>query len=109
MTRAKAVPVVDRHLQRLPDVEGTLLAHGNGRSYGDVALNDGQNLLLTKGLDRFIAFDTAAGTLSCEAGVLLDEILALIVPRGWFVPVTPGTRPAICLFRRHRVEDKITI
>jgi FAD/FMN-containing dehydrogenase len=69
-----------------------VLPYGNGRSYGDVALNDGENLLLTKGLDRFIAFDPVAGTLSCEAGVLLDEILEIIVPRGWFVPVTPGTR-----------------
>jgi FAD/FMN-containing dehydrogenase len=92
MTRGRAVPVFDRDLSALPDVQGTLLPYGNGRSYGDVALNDGESLLLTKGLDRFIAFDPVSGTLSCEAGVLIGEILQLIVPRGWFVPVTPGTR-----------------
>lgn len=69
-----------------------LLAHGMGRSYGDVALNDGGELLLTRGLDRFIDFDPAAGVLRAEAGVTLDEILALVVPQGWFLPVTPGTR-----------------
>lgn len=76
----------------LPDVEGSMLAYGNGRSYGDVGLNSGATLLQTRGLDRFIAFDAATGVLTCEAGVLLSEILDLFVPRGWFLPVTPGTR-----------------
>lgn len=69
-----------------------VLPFGNGRSYGDVCLNDGGTLLLTRGLDRFIAFDPTMGILRAEAGVLLSEILALIVPQGWFLPVTPGTR-----------------
>ena len=77
---------------RLPSVERSMLAYGNGRSYGDVGLNSGATLLHTRGLDRFIAFDEATGTLACEAGVLLSEILDLFVPRGWFLPVTPGTR-----------------
>lgn len=70
----------------------SLLAYGNGRSYGDVCLNSGGTLLRTRGLDRFIAFDAENGVLRCEAGVLLAEILDLCVPRGWFLPVTPGTR-----------------
>lgn len=72
--------------------ETTMLAHGNGRSYGDVCLNEDGVLMLTRGLDRFIAFDRASGRLQCEAGVLLKEILDLVVPQGWFLPVTPGTR-----------------
>ena len=76
----------------LPDVEGTMLAYGNGRSYGDVGLNRDGMLLHTRGLDRFIAFDETTGVLTCEAGVLLSEILDVFVPRGWFLPVTPGTR-----------------
>ena len=76
----------------LPNGEGSLLAYGNGRSYGDVALNGGATLLHTRGMDRFIAFDETAGVLACEAGVLLSEILEVFVPRGWFLPVTPGTR-----------------
>ena len=77
---------------RLPVVETTMLAYGNGRSYGDVGLNSAGTLLHTRGLDRFIAFDESNGRLVCEAGVLLSEILAVFVPRGWFLPVTPGTR-----------------
>jgi FAD/FMN-containing dehydrogenase len=70
---------------------GPMLAFGNGRSYGDVCLNEGGTLLATRGLDRFIRFDAASGILECEAGVLLSEITALTLPRGWFPPVTPGT------------------
>ena len=76
----------------LPGVDGTLLAYGNGRSYGDVGLNSGGTLLHMRGMDRFIDFDEVSGVLVCEAGVLLSEILDVFVPRGWFLPVTPGTR-----------------
>ena len=69
-----------------------LLPYGQGRSYGDSCLNDGGTLLLTRGLDRFIRFDRDSGLLRCEAGVTLAEILRLIVPQGWFLPVTPGTK-----------------
>ena len=68
------------------------LPRGNGRSYGDVCLNDGGALLDCRGLNRFIAFDETSGVLRCEAGVLLADILDTFVPRGWFLPVTPGTR-----------------
>jgi FAD/FMN-containing dehydrogenase len=44
------------------------------------------------GLDRFIAFDPETGVLRAEAGITLSEILRFAVPRGWFLPVTPGTR-----------------
>lgn len=71
---------------------GCLLAHGLGRSYGDVALNGGATLLRTRGLDRFIHFDPHTGVLRAEAGVSLAEVLQLVLPQGWFLPVTPGTR-----------------
>lgn len=76
----------------LPRIDGPMLPYGNGRSYGDVCLNDGGVLLHTRGLDRFIAFDVETGRLACEAGVLLSEILDLVAPRGWFLPVIPGTK-----------------
>ncbi len=69
----------------------SLLPFGRGRSYGDCCLNEGGTLLTTRTLDRFISFDPSAGVLRCEAGVSLGDILALIVPRGWFLPVVPGT------------------
>ena len=69
-----------------------MLPVGMGRSYGDVCLLANGTLLKTRGLDRFQSFDQESGILRCEAGVTLDEILELCVPRGWFLPVVPGTR-----------------
>ena len=66
------------------------LAFGNGRSYGDVCLNPGGTLWLTRGMDRFISFDEENGRLACDAGVLLQDIQRLVVSRGWMLPVTPA-------------------
>ena len=70
----------------------TLLPHGQGRSYGDACRNAGGVLLTTERLDHFLGFDPATGVLRCESGVTLDAILRLVVPQGWFLPVTPGTK-----------------
>jgi len=69
-----------------------LLPYGLGRSYGDVPLNNGHTLLDTSRLNRFRSFDETTGVLECEAGTTLEDILRLAVPRGWFLPVTPGTK-----------------
>jgi FAD/FMN-containing dehydrogenase len=69
-----------------------LLAYGLGRSYGDSCLNDGGTLLDCRSLDRILEFDVETGRIVCEAGVSLGEILLVAVPRGWFLPVTPGTK-----------------
>jgi FAD/FMN-containing dehydrogenase len=69
----------------------SLIARGNGRSYGDASLNPAATLSTLR-LDRLLAFDPAQGLLTAEAGLLLSDLLALFVPRGWFPPVTPGTR-----------------
>ncbi len=88
-----ALRVSSRHAPlSLPDDGGTVLPYGNGRSYGDSNLNPGGALLLAGQLDRFIDFDPCTGLLRCEAGVLLSTILRLVVPQGWFLPVTPGTQ-----------------
>ncbi len=71
---------------------GKMLAVGMGRSYGDVCLLQNGTLLRTPGLDRLIAFDPQTGLLRCEAGVTLAAILDFAVPRGWFLPVSPGTK-----------------
>ena len=76
----------------LPDSGESVLPYGVGRSYGDSCLNDGNTLIRARDLDRLIDFDPASGTLRCEAGVLLAEIVAFALPRGWFLPVTPGTK-----------------
>lgn len=69
-----------------------MLPYGMGRSYGDSCLNEHGTLLHCRGLDHFIAFDEHTGLLHCEAGVTLETILHFAVPRGWFLPVTPGTQ-----------------
>lgn len=71
-----------------------VLPYGQGRSYGDSCLNDGGTLVLTRGLNHFIEFGHHTGLLRAEAGVTLEEILSLVVPQGWFLPVAPGTQYA---------------
>lgn len=73
-------------------VSGTssIIAHGQGRSYGDSAL--AAHVLATGYLNHFHAFDATSGLLTCAAGVTLNDVLRTFVPRGWFLPVTPGTR-----------------
>ena len=82
--RTAVSPVLATHQQGI--------AHGNGRSYGDVCLNPNGHLWHTTGLNKFISFDEATGSLVCEAGVLLRDIQRLFVPRGWMLSVTPGTQ-----------------
>lgn len=91
---AKQVIPLQRQAQDslLANVENTVLPFGYGRSYGDVCLNAGGTLLDVTPLNHFISFDTARGILRAEAGVSLAEILDVIVPQGWFLPVTPGTK-----------------
>lgn len=70
----------------------TVLPVGQGRSYGDCCLNPGGLVVATDNLDRYIEFDVDAGTLSCEAGTRLSEIIDIALPQGWFLPVVPGTQ-----------------
>lgn len=67
-----------------------LICRGQGRSYGDSSLQE--RVLLTRQLDHFLAFDGVNGSITCEAGATLGAILDLVLPRGWFLPVTPGTQ-----------------
>jgi FAD/FMN-containing dehydrogenase len=73
-------------------IHDSALPVGMGRSYGDVCLLKDGNLLLTTGMNRLIAFDAETGLLTAEAGVTLAQILDFAVPRGFFLPVTPGTK-----------------
>jgi FAD/FMN-containing dehydrogenase len=66
-----------------------LIARGNGRAYGDAAMNPGQTLAMT-GMDRMLSFED--GVLVAEAGVLLADVIHTFLPRGWFPMVTPGTK-----------------
>lgn len=81
----------EKYQDLLPQLTSSI-AYGNGRSYGDAALNDQGAVILTERLNRFLAFDKSSGILRAEAGVTLKEILSVIIPAGWFLPVTPGTQ-----------------
>ncbi|MEV5931477.1 FAD-binding oxidoreductase [Streptomyces sp. NPDC052079] len=68
------------------------IARGLGRAYGDAAQNAGGAVLDMTGLDRIHAVDADGGTVLCDAGVSLHRLMEVLLPLGWFVPVTPGTR-----------------
>ncbi len=68
------------------------IAYGMGRSYGDVCLNPKGSLWKTSAMDRFVSFDEQSGLLTCCSGVILRDIQRLFLPRGWSLPVTPGTQ-----------------
>jgi len=90
----RVVSIIDREkiFPEALEPGDTYLPFGNGRSYGDVCLNDGGQILHCRALNKILAFDRGSGVIKAEAGVLFSEILALIVPQGWFLPVTPGTQ-----------------
>jgi len=84
-------PELEGQVQGSLDARGTV-PRGLGRSYGDAALNAGGRVLGMTRFNRYLAFDDATGTLTCEAGVSLEHILRDYAPRGWFPMVTPGTK-----------------
>ncbi len=72
--------------------DGNWLPFGNGRSYGDSCHNDRGTLIDCRDRKRILGFDETTAELRCEPGVLLGDILAFALPKGYFLPVTPGTR-----------------
>ena len=77
-------------LRKIINEHDKLIPCGNGRSYGDSALNS--NIVDVRSKNYFIDFNEEIGLLHIQAGVLLSEILESFVPRGWFLKVTPGTK-----------------
>ncbi|MDP9081180.1 MAG: FAD-binding oxidoreductase [Bacteroidota bacterium] len=77
-------------LDKLIEKEQPYIARGNGRCYGDASL--AERTISTLKFDKILSFNIAEGVFECQSGITLDQILAVIVPEGWFLPVTPGTK-----------------
>ena len=77
---------------KISGLHNGVLPVGMGRSYGDSCLLEGGNLIVTTGMNRLIDFDPETGILTAESGMTLAQILDFAVPRGFFLPVTPGTK-----------------
>lgn len=82
--------VFTEQLEKLADRSEDFIPRGNGRSYGDSAL--GKRALTTLKFDKILSFDTANGIFECQSGITLSDVLQVIVPQGWFLRVTPGTK-----------------
>jgi len=78
------------HLMNDSTANNTFIARGNGRCYGDASLNE--TVVTTLDLNHFIDFDKEKGEMECQSGVLFSELLEFLVPKGFFLPVTPGTQ-----------------
>lgn len=72
----------------------TTIARGLGRTYGDASINASSDVILMERLNRFVSFEPDTGLLTAEAGVTVGEILSLFIPKGWMMPVVPGTKQA---------------
>jgi len=93
-------PVIDAHVYAPRSIEDlrefvvskpSVIARGSGRSYGDSAINPPATIEM-RYFNRILAFDANAGQLTAEAGVILGDIVATFLLRGWFPTVTPGTK-----------------
>jgi len=80
----------EEKLRSIIEEHSPVIPYGNGRSYGDSALNN--TIIHMKPHDYFIDFNEHSGLLHVQSGVLLSEIIESFVPRGWFLKVTPGTK-----------------
>jgi len=81
-----STPTTLPHLQNL---KNPFIPFGNGRSYGDSAL--AETTLHTRNHQQILSFNLETGVLHAQGGILLSEILKVIMPKGWFLNVTPGT------------------
>lgn len=72
--------------------QSNYISRGLGRSYGDTALNRQNGVILHTHINRFLSFNEQTQVLECEAGVTFEEIIQSFLPRGYFLPVTPGTK-----------------
>jgi len=84
-------PKDHKEIKKIINNKNSFIVQGNRRSYGDAAINKNQ-VISTKNFNRIISFNKKKGIIEAESGLLLKNLLLVIVPNGWFIPVTPGTK-----------------
>src|SRR5882672_3140868 len=97
--RVSRAPTAAARPERLSEVGAALREsgakglsiYGAGRSYGDSALNSNGQTCLTARLDRILAFNESTGVVEVEPGVSFRTLMDVFLPKGWLVPVSPGT------------------
>jgi decaprenylphospho-beta-D-ribofuranose 2-oxidase len=87
-------PLDDEDVRRLVEVAPPrgVVARGMGRAYGDAAQNSGGLVLDATSLTGIRHADLDRGLVTVGAGTSFEELMRWLLPRGWFVPVSPGTR-----------------
>ena len=80
-----------KEIKKIINNNKNFLVQGNLRSYGDNALS-GNLIISTQNLNKIIKFDEKKGIIEAESGVLLNDLLKIITLKGWFIPVSPGTK-----------------
>lgn len=88
-TDEKSFSFAEQLTKTLKENEG-VIARGNGRCYGDASL--ATHTVSTLKFNKILSFDRTNGIFECQSGITLDQVLEVIVPAGWFLPVTPGTK-----------------
>ncbi len=76
--------------ENIPTASKNWIARGLGRCYGDASLSD--QIFSTVKHNHILAFAPESGMVCCQSGVSLHDLLEVFVPKGWFLPVTPGTK-----------------
>jgi decaprenylphospho-beta-D-ribofuranose 2-oxidase len=72
-------------------IKDRCIPRGNGRSYGDSSLQPNATIEM-KNFNKIFFFNQKKGIIKAEAGILLNDLLQVIIPKGWFIPVSPGTK-----------------
>ncbi|PZR03202.1 MAG: FAD-linked oxidase [Flavobacterium psychrophilum] len=70
--------------------EASYIARGNGRCYGDSSLQS--HIISTLKYDKILEFDAKEGIIKCQSGITFSTLIDFLIPRGLFLPVTPGTK-----------------
>jgi FAD/FMN-containing dehydrogenase len=90
---SKAKIITPTTIEQLKEIISSekVIARGNGRSYGDSAINE-KNTICMKNFNKFLSFDKETGVIVVESGVLLSEVIDALLSKGWFPLVTPGSK-----------------